>query len=920
MHEQHRGAFPNSPFKAQDNTRGLQLDLALNAVETTTTNAFKNASDPQGVLQLLLTAPGKTALTTGTVIHALPHLGWYRVQMADVQGILRCCSLTTTGHMPFGVRDATVIPPGSTVLVFIPRGSTFGYIVGSVPNVTAFNGTANISAGLHNPDFVLQGGMTGLLQEVVHYYPLQNMSNGGNALNFAANRPRDLTAQEKTFSTTTGLLFSLDDYLFQLRVNEMCGVWGSLIDGFLRIAGQQLLVESPVYELDSGNDEGEARHFEGTATYPWEALGLSEPGTPIGQSYGSNADPAVAFKTQEDPATGKWPYASYDIGTEPPLPFYRYREHGGYLGQGHVREVVVPTHEGNKTAQSPPAEGVFSEWIGLDGSFHLMSAKSVLIGRRVNMPVAERVKPAEDGTGDDSREDNYKFSGYFGAGEEHKVGDVRVPDDNASIRRVMGVDDLIAYAVNWKRVHPFHYHKNDYSVREENDGFKFTAAQEFLDFTQLSNQNTMASVFPKAMRIDHRYNDVAYYQTTSFLYFLEDGGVMLADGFGSAIKMTAGKIRLECAGDIELAPGRSLIGLGSQVILRAKKSVDISASDNDIRIKAERNLHMAAGNGGSGGMLLECKGIGTAQDFENRIGEEVTSSGIILKATDSVVAAYGGDVYLRSGESKTIDLDADKGRALINLYGDRVNTFSANGMYLFIGPSNEDSTIRKLFSFTNTVAIMPVDVLVGGNVALYENDKSVIASGNVFAKGSIACERSMAQGSKGGMVGEVGDEFKTQLNDSIDNTATAVSDILKEIQDIHKQIIVDRYYQDSQLGSDTNIVNMQFSYRDTDDQTQYRTANLLWDQRRWEQFVTLGLAAGGTEWTENPVMYQGKELYPWPGRKAWKEDTAFLQATDAGLIEPFTGNAKNRASGIYDNPELGNVEAVTMASGYRSIE
>ena len=59
---------------------------------------------------------------------------------------------------------------------------------------------------------------------------------------------------------------------------------------------------------------------------------------------------------------------------------------------------------------------------------------------------------------------------------------------------------------------------------------------------------------------------------------------MLADGFGSAIKMTAGKIRLECAGDIELAPGRSLIGIGSQIILKAKKSVDISASDNDIRI------------------------------------------------------------------------------------------------------------------------------------------------------------------------------------------------------------------------------------------------------------------------------------------------------------------------------------------------
>jgi hypothetical protein len=339
MHEQHRGAFNNSPFKAPENTKGVQLDLALNAVEANTTNAFKHASDPQGVLQLLLSAPGNSALTIGTIVHTLPHLGWYRVQMADVQGVVRCCSLTTAGHMPFGVRDATVLAPGSAVLVFFPRGNSFGYIMGSVPNVSGFETIPQISAGLNNPDFVLQGGMTGLLQEKVHYYPLQNLADGGSALNFAANRPRDLTAQEKTLATTTGLLFSLDDYLFQLRVNEMCGVWGSLIDGFLRVAGQQLLVESPVYELDSGDDEGEARHFEGIATYPWEALGLSAPGTPIGQSYGTGSDPAAKFKTQDDPTVGKWPYASYDIGTEPPLPFYRYREHGGYLGQGHVREV-----------------------------------------------------------------------------------------------------------------------------------------------------------------------------------------------------------------------------------------------------------------------------------------------------------------------------------------------------------------------------------------------------------------------------------------------------------------------------------------------------------------------------------------------------------------------------------------------------
>jgi hypothetical protein len=37
-------------------------------------------------------------------------------------------------------------------------------------------------------------------------------------------------------------------------------------------------------------------------------------------------------------------------------------------------------------------------------------------------------------------------------------------------------------------------------------------------------------------------------------------------------------------------------------------------------------------------------------------------------------------------------------------------------------------------------------------------------------------------------------------------------------------------------------------------------------------------------------------------------------------MDSATGNAKNRASGIYDAPELGNVQAVTMESGYKIIE
>ena len=930
MNDSHLGATDNI-FGNNNNSSVPQLDSALRNLEAMFISPHANARDVNRVLQTQHNVLGSQSLVIGVVAHTMPYLGWHRVQLNDSRGVMRCCALSTASFMPFGVRDATVYPPGSTVLVYTPRNSPFGYIVGSIPSVYPVKKLEDLTQGKNYSDFISQGGMSGMFQEQVHSYPVQRLLNAASALDFSAGRPRDITSQEKVFSTATGLLFSLDDYMFQLRVNEMCGIWGSLIDSHLRIAGQQLLVESATYELDTGNDEGESTFVAGIATYPWEALGLSRPDTQIGSDYTDGLNNADAFKRQDDPDKGAWPYAPYDVSGKPETtgsraaedtadsrPFYRYREYGGYMGQGHVREVAVPLFDGKNTPSARSPEGVFEEWIGLDGSYHLFSAKSVMIGRRVNMPVAEQRKDAADGTGDDAKADNYRYSGYFGNATQHRVGDVRVPDDNPSIRRVMGVDELIAYAVNWKRVHPFHYHKNDYRVREESEGTTFTQVQDNLNFAELGGANTMSPVSPRSMRIDHRYAEVLYYQTTSFLCFLEDGGVVLADGFGSAIKMVGGKIRLECAGDIELVPGRNIVVMGNQIVLRAKTSVDISASDNDVRIKAQRNLHMLAGNGGQGGVLVECKGMGSLQEYENNIGQDVVSNGIVLKAPDSVVAAYGGDVYLRSAADKQINLDADKGRSQINFYGSRVAVFCNKSVDFLIGPSNEDSTVNFAYSFNATSAILPVNVLVGGNITNYGDNKSIFTTGGVYAKGSIATLKTFAQ-SKAGMVGKVPDTLSGALDDITKPQADAVAAFKDAGKEMHDAYFVQSYYQDKQLGNDTTIKNMQFSYRDTEDQNQYRTANMLWDQRRWEKFVSLGLGTGGESWIENPVSYQGVDLYPWPGRKAWKEEENFMIAIGGGLLDTATGNAASRASGVYDEPELGNIQNVTMEEGFLQI-
>ena len=69
-----------------------------------------------------------------------------------------------------------------------------------------------------------------------------------------------------------------------------------------------------------------------------------------------------------------------------------------------------------------------------------------------------------------------------------------------------------------------------------------------------------------------------------------------------------------------LMSGSRVVTLAKEAIIRAKGSVDISSNENDVRIKAEKNMQLLAGNSGSGGMLLESKGQGSIQGYGGLIG------------------------------------------------------------------------------------------------------------------------------------------------------------------------------------------------------------------------------------------------------------------------------------------------------------
>jgi hypothetical protein len=108
--------------------------------------------------------------------------------------------------------------------------------------------------------------------------------------------------------------------------------------------------------------------------------------------------------------------------------------------------------------------------------------------------------------------------------------------------------------------------------------------------------------------------------------------------------------------------GKSIVQLaGHDIVSKAMKSVDITARDHDVRIKANVNLQLVSDGRvgedapGGGGIILESLSPSQTNGYSGKTGEGVKSTGIILKAANSRVLAEGSIVHLASPRRILID-------------------------------------------------------------------------------------------------------------------------------------------------------------------------------------------------------------------------------------------------------------------------
>jgi hypothetical protein len=504
-----------------------------------------------------------------------------------------------------------------------------------------------------------------------------------------------------------------------------------------------------------------------------------------------------------------------------------------------------------------------------------------------------------------------------GDGPEHIVEEWQTDESFVpNMLRPAALLDAMVRHHNWKSTHPFHYHSGDYVYPDESQNGELAS----VEFARGRFDRSYREIYPRKVRIDFRYKDVDYYDNASIIALLEDGSVVLTDGYGSRIFMGGGQIRLEATGDCMLSAGGRVTVMGKEVVVRGKDHVDLSASDGELRLKSERNMQLLAANSGTGGLLLESKGQGVRQDYKNKIGEEVQASGIMLLAKGGSLTTASQTAYFRTGVMEgnaegmgDFVIDVANGRSAMTWYASFVSLFSQQGMGIWYPPVGQgDPQIEDATYFGPDYSQLNGALTVRGNATLVDGGTLAVAR-DIYSGGNIIATQYVA--AAGGLEG-IADSSQNDLPAAIQNYIRVYEEFADRVEEsgrpIFEAVFTRGWWPERMPGNNDLLANqIGFSYRDksrTGRAYGYTEDGFQFLETWWQMLGRRGLVEAGEAWTEKPVQYQGEKLYPWPGRVNWVENdrlVAYDTAAGSELFEGLAAASRTTKQTDYERPTYG---------------
>lgn len=889
------------------------LEASENQYETAgpRTQTSPNFDPRQQTAAALHSFDNTLRLHVGTITDTCALANAYRVQLEKGHQPIVAYWLPSSSLNIFGAKGACSIVPGTSVIVACHPQMSYGLIIGAYPQ-------SQFTARRTLPEMVSQ--TTRHRVDQAHRHPLL-MNDNGRIADKLLGRFFDMTfVGEQGWVTETGLKIFIDPFMAMLAADEMTGVFCFYHDQLCRVGGYNLQFRSAGYERDSLDDQEENHEYEGWSLYPWEHCGQFE-----------RTDPRKTNPPESWQLDQPW-YAAWEPKDDWQQSFDRTQEFHGYLGQGwkvHVsgRPQQPPSHYAYAGGKVDPRQiqlpGLFDLSIQADGRVLMQSAKGIHLVKRCGIVTPNRCKRAEQSKaplGDGP--DNYKHSGAVGNGPEHKItGDLRTTAEAKELQRVTSTLDMHAYMFNYAGLHPFFYHEHDWFVPEESE-LEYTQGQSVIipDFQDLSDTMFLTAPTPYKLDIDHRLTQQEYFQNEAGLDILEDGGVVLYDGFGGEHRMTAGSQWISAPGDLWLKAGRNIVLMaGADIIFKGYNSIDIDATNKDIRIKARKNIQTVSTDGG---VLVESQAEGVAYNYD-LVGEEAVSSGIVFKTRHSNTVTLAKNIYLRTGggniDPGVIVIDANMSQEEVFINASRVHEYLVDAHFMHYGsmtdtPTDAKFEVQKSNEFSKNFTTICTQTGINGTLAVKGD---ILAQGWLLvAAGHVLTEYAPQ------FVGYVG-ELSGQ---SLSQTYTAASDIQNRAELIMPntgesffELLTQQFYAEKQIGTDDVIQKAEFTWR-TPEHMHTKEFRLYED--RWQQLARLGKKDTAT-WEEQPLttVVQG-DMYPYPGKESWEGDT-FYQP-DPAIFDVENGCSKDRGqqpnlSAAYADCTFGDVNPVPLQGNYTII-
>lgn len=344
----------------------------------------------------------------------------------------------------------------------------------------------------------------------------------------------------------------------------------------------------------------------------------------------------------------------------------RMKDLTGFFGHLSSKFCFRPDPNEGKTPRvqgrgAPKEAGVSRETIDPSGQYRLSAAGMIAIERTGRIPVPVRnCFPTDDG---------HDIEGY----PEQLTPFEHSTDDYCY--RQLELFDRQAYDLKtqYARVDGLGIDKPDYDVPQEEE---LSPLKDKYDEKFFGNETVKLEQFDKRR---------------AGMYIGEDGSVIVRDAWGSEIVMMGGNITMSCAGNVMLLPGRTQLTIaGDDIVQKAQNSIDIHASEHDVRLSAARNMEIVGGGDEgaySGGVVIESRGD-SMQPWDGEKGEKARLSGITLKTNKQGVVIDGQEVHVRSRKETRI-LSGDKSMdGKVNIGAEMIRSRAK-----MIYSSSEDSTI-----------------------------------------------------------------------------------------------------------------------------------------------------------------------------------------------------------------------------------